>query len=339
MRMGVIPFYLAFVLSKRREDIVIYFANKEIHPTADIIVNMCEQAEDYSIYISREELQKETYISQLNDLYAVYDNRNLSENRIENIFICMQRWFRALPQVTRNLTDVNDYVESSKVVRAMKEIKKAMQKIEFNSFETLFVLFPKAFKTNSFEQTYVMIRTCKEYYDNYFRWIEKKVVDTIYDVFSQKRKKDLYHYLKEWYDSQSTQSKQGLYDGRMTNFMSTVETINVFSDEEIAEKIVKAVTDIYIENWGNGSLENFSQALKDIKIKVESTKDNNATGEMKLSFTKKDGELFEKMYSYASESTGSVLRNIIEDTLEEYDDLSVNDRVAILLEMIEKITK
>lgn len=60
---------------------------------------------------------------------------------------------------------------------------------------------------------------------------------------------------------------------------------------------------------------------------------------MKLSFTKKDGELFEKMYSYASESTGSVLRNIIEDTLEEYDDLSVNDRVAILLEMIEKITK
>lgn len=90
-------------------------------------------------------------------------------------------------------------------------------------------------------------------------------------MFSQKRKKDLYHYLKEWYDSQSTQSKQGLYDGRMTNFMSTVETINVFSDEEIAEKIVKAVTDIYIENWGNGSLENFSQALKDIKIKVESS--------------------------------------------------------------------
>ena len=48
-------------------------------------------------------------------------------------------------------------------------------------------------------------------------------------------------------------------------------------------------------------------------------------------------ELFEKTYSHADESTGSVLRNIIEDTLDEYDDLSVNDRVGILLEMIEKI--
>ena len=45
------------------------------------------------------------------------------------------------------------------------------------------------------------------------------------------------------------------------------------------------------------------------------------------------------LYSHADESTGSVLRNIIEDTLEEYDDLSVNDRVSILLEMIEKIIK
>ena len=34
-----------------------------------------------------------------------------------------------------------------------------------------------------------------------------------------------------------------------------------------------------------------------------------------------------------------ILRNIIEDALEEYDDLSVNDRVGILLEMIEKIIK
>ena len=36
-------------------------------------------------------------------------------------------------------------------------------------------------------------------------------------------------------------------------------------------------------------------------------------------------------------NNSTVLRNIIEDTLEEYDDLSVNDRVGILLEMIEKI--
>lgn len=339
MRMGVIPCYLAYVLSKRREDIVIYFSDKEIQLTADIVVNMCEQSTDYSMYISKEGLQKESYISRLNKLYTVDENRNLSENRIKNIFICMQRWFRALPQVARNLPDITEYVDDDDVIRGMKTIKKAMQKIEFNSFETLFAVFPKAFKTTSLDQTYEMIQQCKEYYDNYFEWIESKAVESIHNIFLGKRNGDIYHSLKEWYDLQSIQSKQGLYDGRITNFMSTVETISVFNDEEIAEKIVKAVTDIYIENWGSGSLESFSEALKNIKEEVESIKDDSSTGEMKLSFIKKNGESFEKMYSYASESTGSVLRNIIEDTLDEYDDLSVNDRVAILLEMIEKITK
>ena len=95
MRSGLIPFYLAYVLANRREDIIVYFTDKEIQLSADIIVNMCEQPEDYAIYISKEDLQKEKYISELNILFQVADNRNLSANRIKDIFICMQRWFRA----------------------------------------------------------------------------------------------------------------------------------------------------------------------------------------------------------------------------------------------------
>ena len=124
----------------------------------------------------------------------------------------------------------------------------------------------------------------------------------------------------------------------MTNFMSAVETMNVYSDAEVAKKIVKSATDVYIENWNTGSLEEFGKELESLKKEIELIQDEAATGEMLLSFTRRNGELFEKTYSHANESTGSVLRNIIEDSLEEYDDLSVNDRVSILLEMIEKIT-
>ena len=102
MRHGLIPFYLAYILANRREDIIVYFADKEVPVTADIIVNMCKQPEDYAIYISKEDWQKEKYIKELNILFQVEDNRNLSTNRIKNIFICMQRWFRSLPQVSRN---------------------------------------------------------------------------------------------------------------------------------------------------------------------------------------------------------------------------------------------
>lgn len=340
MRTGVIPFYLAYILANRKEDVIVYFTNKEIQITADIVVNMCEQSEDYSLYVSKEDIQKEKYISELNDLFLVADNRNLSTNRIKDIFICMQRWFRALPQVTRNLVDIDKYIESENVIQYMKSIKKILQKIEFNPFQSLFVDFLEIFSVDTLEECFYRIDECKTYYDDYFDWIQMEAVSEIYEVWDiKKRKQDLFHYLKEWYEKQSKRSKQELYDEKITSFMSTIETLDVYSDTEVAKRIVKAVTNVYIENWNMNANEEFVSSLKDVKGKIESLQDETVTGELTLSFTRKNGTPFEKTYSHIDEGTGSVLRNIIEDALDEYDDLSVNDRVSILLEMIEKITK
>ena len=339
MRIGVIPFYVAYVFANRREDIIVYFADKEIQITADIVVNMCEQAVDYEIYVSKADLQKEKYISELNALFQVEDNWNLSANRIKDIFICMQRWFRALPQATRNAICIEKYVLDEKTAYAMKTIKKAMQKIEFNPFESLFVEFPEAFETESLEDTYRIIDECKTYYDDYFQWIEEQAIEVVYNIWNNKKKQDLFHTLKEWYEKQSKRSKQGLYDGRMTNFMSCLESLDVYSNPDVAGKIVKAVTDVYMENWTEGSIEEFANALDGVKKEIESIRDEASAGELELTFTGRNGETISKLYSHADESTGSVLRNIIEDTLEEYEDLSVNDRVSILLEMIEKIIR
>lgn len=339
MRVELVSFYIAYVLAHRKEDIMIYFADKELQVTSEIVVNMCEHPADYSVYVSNEDIQKEKYIAELNALFQVEENRNLSSNRIKNIIICMQRWFRALPQATRNTINLEQYIPDNSTSQAIKAIKKAMQKIEYNPFEILFVDFPSAFGTELLEDTFVMLDECKTRFDDYFTWIENQAIAAIYDILDPKRKQDLYHTLKEWYDKQSKCSKQGLYDGRTTNFMSCLEMLDVYSDQEVASKIVKAVTDVYIENWNTGSLEDFTVALMDVKRYIESIRDEAALGELELTFTGRNGESISKLYSYADEGTGSVLRNIIEDTLDEYDDLSVNDRVSILLEMIEKIIK
>lgn len=274
MRAGVIPFYLAYVLANRREDIIVYFSNKEVQITSDIVVNMCEQPEDYAVYVSKEDLQKEKYISELNMLFEVDDNWNLSSNRIKDIIICMQRWFRSLQQATRNVIYLDQYVDNDNMVQAMKTMKKAMQKVEFNPFEILFVEFPEAFGTESLEETFNVIDDCKTRYDDYFRWIEEQAIKAIYDLWDKKRKQNLYHTLKEWYDKQGKRSKMGLYDGRMTNFMSCLEGMDVYSDQDVASKVVKAVTDVYMENWNTGSLEEFVEALTSVKNEVVS----NVTG-------------------------------------------------------------
>lgn len=339
LRAGLIPMYLAYVLSLRREDIIVYFANTEVQLNAEIVVNMCENADDYAIYVSKEDLEKEKYIKGLNELFDVSDNRNLSTNRIKDIFICMQRWFRALPQASRNLTCLDDYVTDELLRSAMKIITSTMKKIEFNPFEILFVSFPEAFSVDNLEQTLEVIGQCKQYFDGYFGWLQSKTSNAIYTIWGEKKRAGLYHLLKEWYDKQSDRSKQGLHDGRTTNFMSCIEGLNVYNDAEVALKVVKAVTDVYMENWNDDSYDLFLTNIELVKKEVESIRDDASKGELTLSFVGRNGKELKKLYSYVDESTGSVLRNIIEDTLEEYDDLSVNDRVSILLEMIEKILK
>lgn len=337
MRRGIIPFYVAYVISKRNEDLVIYYLDSEIQLTAEIIVNMCEAPSDYKLFVSREDIEKEKYIKKLNTLFDVENNRNLSDNRIKNIMICMQRWFRSLPQVTRNHVCFNEYINDDTLFSMVKYIKNVLQKSEVNPFEVLFIDFTSKFGTVEFTEIFEYIYKIKSVYDAHFEWVQDYVITTIYSTFNEKRKMDLYHTLKEWYERQSELSKQGLHDGRITNFMSCIEKINSFDDYEVAQKLVKAITDIYIENWTEHSLIVFKDSLETLKNEVERIRDENTENKLKLTFVGKNGSTVERFYERANESEGTIFRNYLEDIIEENDDLSVNSRVAIMLEMIEKM--
>lgn len=338
VRRGVLPIYLAHLLAQRNEDIVVYFSDMEVQITADIVVNMCENPEDYALFMSEIDLQKEKYIESLNILFGVQDNRNLSVNRIKNILICMQRWFRALPPVTRNVTDFSEYEKAEDVKGQLIKIRKVLQKVDFNPYEELFVNLPEIFRTEGdLEATYIMIDKCKTAFDDYFDWILQKATVVTCEAFAARKSQELYHVIKEWHENQSDISKSGLHGGRITNLMSAIENLNVYSDTEVTKKIIKAVMDVYVENWNDASYREYVQVLQTVKQDIESLKDQNTEGKLKLSFVGKNGKTIEKYYEPVTESTGTVLRNVIEDTLDEYDDLSINDRVAILLEMIEKV--
>lgn len=338
MRKGVIPLYLGYLLANRNEDIIVYFADMEIQISADIVVNMCEHSNDYELFISKADLQKEKYIESLNLLFGVRDNRNLSVNRIKNIIICMQRWFRALPQVTRNTIDFSKYEIDENIKLFLPKVRKLLQQVDPNPYEILFSKLPEIFGTKeSFEGTYALIDTCKTAFDDFFDWIVKMAVIGTKNVFGARKNQDLYHIVKEWYENQSELSKSGLHGGRITNLMSCIEKLNVYDDTEVTKKVIKAVSDVYVENWNDASYIKYIDELCTVKIEIVNLKDQKFENKKKLSFVGKNGNEIEKHYELTTESTGTVLRNIIEDALEEYSDLSINDRVAILLEMIEKV--
>lgn len=338
VRLGVIPLLFSWVLSQRKEDVVMYFNDKEVQINAEIIVNAMENPCDYELFVSKEDTEKEKYISELNSLFEIKNELNLGDNRIKNISVCIQRWFRALPQVTRNFSNTEGLDYSSEEIDCVRDFKNLVQKLDVNPYELLFVQIPEVFNCpDNYEKAFSCIDNAKTLLDDYYDWIVKKAVSGTYDVFSHNKKEDLYHILKRWYDDQSDNSKRDLLDGKATNFMSFINTLNVYNDSEIVIRLVKVVTDVYIDNWNLDAYEDYIDALNVCKNSIESVHDVDSKGKTTLSFKNRLGTPIEKNFEWSQSSDGSVLKNIIEDALDQYIDLSVNDRVCILLEMIDKI--
>ena len=338
MRRGIIPIYLAYALSLRKEDIVIYFDTKEMELSADIVLNMCESPSDYYIFIAMEDMKKEQYLTSLSALFGVKEASNKSESRLQNILVSMQRWFRALPQVTKNIKKQDAYFNNSVISKAFPKVKGLLQSVEANPYEVLFVELPKVFGCeDDFDRLVENISQLKTKLNGYYEWVAQNAVKSTIEVFDKKKKNDLVHTMQEWYESQSTLAKQGLHASKVTGLMNVISDIKTFDDVELVKKMVHAVTEIYMDSWNDSSMNKYLDILKSVKEEIENISDENAaTGKLELSFIGKDGEKIVRYYEHVSEGTGGILKNILSDNLEDFSDLSVNDKVAILLEMIEK---
>lgn len=341
MRKGPIPIYLSYVMAKRHEDIIVYFNDVEVQLNEEILINICENPSDYELFISKDDAEKEKYISELNELFDVNNSLNLTDNRIRNIVICMQRRFRALPQVTRNLPYLDEFdIVDDSVKILMETYKKSIQRVSPNPYQFLFLELPEMFDScDELSKTFEILSQVITAFDDYRDWIIVKASNGTKDIFTKKNKEDLVYVIKRWYDEQSLMSKQELLDRRATNFMSCIKDLKVYSDEEVVSYLVKAVTDVYIENWNVGAYEEYIAELQHCKALVESIKDGNIDGKMELTYYNSRGEQEKLYYEQANEGQSNILKNILEDTLEEYSDLSINDRVAILVELIDKIVR
>lgn len=339
IRKGVLPVYLAYVMSERKEDLILYRDDAEIELQASEIVDLVDSPESYELYVSKSDIEKERYIRALNKLFKVEDSRNLSESRIKNIVICMQRWFRSLPQASRDLTDVDQIAKYSANKDELMQLRDNLQQLRVNPYELLFKYIPQIYDTNDLDDAISQLANSVDDFDSYMDSLVSEIATRIRNVFDIKDGSDIYHTLKEWYEKQSSVSKDGLHSTELTAFMSFVESLNIFDDDEISRKLARVITEVYVDSWNDGSLDSFTECLMRCKNEAESIKDDSSEGKAKLSFISSDGQPVVKYYERPADDSGTILRNMLEDTMEDFNDMSVNDRVSILLDVIEKVIK
>lgn len=150
MRKGVLPIYLAYAFSERNEDLIFYLSGMEVQLDANVVVNLVEEADEYELFVSKRDVEKEKYLGELNTLFKVTEQRNLTDNRIKNIVTCIQRWFRNLPQTTRNMANSDLVEEKDGIKDYMRGVRSLLQQPEVNPYEMLFVSLPEVFGTEEF---------------------------------------------------------------------------------------------------------------------------------------------------------------------------------------------
>jgi hypothetical protein len=338
MRSGIIPFYLAYAIRKRNEDVIMYFNSKEVPLTPEVIINMSLNPKEYYIYVSMDDIKKEEYLTSLINLFDVEEATNLGESRISNILVCMQRWYRSLPQITKNIRRKNDNIKSNVSVNKINKLKKILQNVDANPYEAIFELLPKDLDDNcDLDRSYKQLKSIKKYLDKYLDKMIGVAIENTIKVFDRKQKEDLNHTLLNWYEIQSDMAKKGLHNTKVTNLMSCISELNSFDDREIVKKVIRIISEIYVDSWNDNSLENYIEELIRVKEEIESIGDVKQEGKLELKFSGKDGDDILRYYDRVDESVGSQLRDILEDTMDDFSELTVNDKVAILLETIENI--
>ena len=79
----------------------------------------------YPLNVVSEDVQKEQYLSTVGQLFDAKEKTNKSESRIESVLLAMQRWFRALPQATKNIKKKQNYITLRFGRKLISEYEKA----------------------------------------------------------------------------------------------------------------------------------------------------------------------------------------------------------------------
>lgn len=336
VRRGVLPLYLSYVLSQWEGMPVFYLGNREVSLTTEILENINETPEKYSIYIERETQEEYDFLQGLEQLFKVETKAGSLEKlyRYQKIDDAIYDWYCSLPQCARNFMPEileKDLGEGTK--KGIDKFRKIYGKIERNPREILMTTLKKAFGATSYLELLNDMRDMKQLMESQWSCMQKQVVEGLYQVFDLSRENDLLQGLK------SLQVAPGYVAGGQTiRFLKMVENMQTHQEVQIAEQVSKCILDLYIPDFKVNSYEILISKLEEIKSEIARSKEVKETGS-KLIFTNSKGFEIQKTFQIQErDGISEYLENEIESALEDYgDSLETNQKISVMLRMIEKL--
>lgn len=342
LRKGIIPIYISFIMKKYKEQIVIYFKDKEVALSVEVLNRINKKPEDYYVFIEKGTNEKIKYINNIDKLFKEFrGNKSIGYNKFSSIINEMQNWIQSLPKYTREYK--KNFVEGKqkKIEKEIIILRKELLKFDINPREFLFEkLNTRVLNEESFEKTFIKTKKIKQQLDNHINQFKQEVIYRTKKSFDKDYKGELAAVLNNWYIQLSENSKKRLYDSVTNNVLKYVADLKTYDEISIINKLVRIVTGLNIEDWNDDMLEKYLKELVRIKGVLSNFKDEVAVeteDNYKISFNT-NGQVIDKTFEVTEiSSIGSTLFYEIEETLKEYSNsIDINEKRNILMKLMKK---
>ena len=338
MRKGVIPLFLAYVIRQYKENVTLYYRNKEVELSATILSAINDNPEDYILLVEAGTQEREEYLDTLSTLFAQYNDPAYSGTScVSSIVKCMQTWMRSLPDYTKKYTRYDYNGTVVRVDNSTKIIRNDLLKFEINAHEMLFVKWREKLSINNdYLECAAEISRVKELLDMHIVNSRKSVTDYLTALFVPGYTGTLSKALKIWYEKLPDSTKHHVFDSDANALMVLAEKWESYDDQKLLNELSIMVVSMAIEDWTDQLADLFKQTISTIVERINAfIEDTDTVCDGKLLITL-PGVHVEKSFSDTAISPlGQTVLSNLKAVFEEYNDaIEPDEQLAIIAKLI-----
>lgn len=350
LKKGLIPIFLAVVIREVRNSVTILFGNKELKLTAELLNDINQVPEQYSVRIDEWNAEKEDYVKELVNIFSDYiSDSNYSFNNLSFVVSAMSRWYLSLPKYAKELTEIycgNADRKFRPVSKSKKMFINALKMVEINPRQFLFNDLFRIFGMSDFSLDILdNIRGTKDEFDTALDGLISTLIKDVKGIFCAENKNaTMVSVLKDWCEELNDEVYTYLFTNNENKILELFK--NATNDErQMIQRLAKVLTSLRIEDWNSKTISLFIQSLLAFKDAVEAHNAKIGKGDVgsfnsyKVSFTSASGIETTRTFRKIEYSRRAVLlKNEIETALEEMGQaISEQEKRQVLIEILEKL--
>lgn len=339
MRKGAMPIYIAEQIMQLEDMPVIYHDKTEIALNTKLMSDVIAMPEKHFLFVEEETAIKLEYIQGLEELFAEYGEycREIENmNRLAKLKCYIQAWYRSLPQTSTTFREEDFEGQEMKELVSFRKLLTG----EPNPRELIFEQIPKTVKEETLTKALEKVKKVKQEIDSHIGLLKKKAENVVRRIIGLPEGDDFRLSLQHWYDVLPTQAKNSVLPTDLQNVFSSIRDIAYGSGNEIIEKLSKAATNFFIEDWTDKTILEFEVTIQRLVNELDKKKNTLETASSKITIATDDGikECFYDFDPKSLSSFGFFFKGALDEMMEEYGSVvDNNEKIGILMSMVKKL--